>query len=150
MADLQVTSLHDLQGYSKGTVVELPPFANGQPFIARLKRPSLLAMMKKGDIPNTLLAAASALFSGSHMQQSIADDQLYGQIYDVSETLARAALLEPTYDQIRQAGVELTDDQLMFLFTYTQRGVKALETFRPEQATNPGTEHKPTVPDTAE
>ncbi len=34
--NLQITSLADLQAYAKGQIVMLPPFAEGQPFVARL------------------------------------------------------------------------------------------------------------------
>ena len=61
-ATATVTSIEELKQYSNGTVVELPCFAEGQPFVARLKRPSLLGMVKQGKIPNTLLVRANELF----------------------------------------------------------------------------------------
>lgn len=51
----QITSLQNLKTYTKGQIVELPPFAEGMPFVARLKRPSMLALVKSGKIPNELL-----------------------------------------------------------------------------------------------
>ena len=38
--------------------------------------------------------------------------------------------MEPTLQQIKSAGLELSDDQIMAIFSYTQVGVKALESFR--------------------
>ena len=33
--EVNVTSIEDLKNYANGTVVEMPPFAEGQPLIAR-------------------------------------------------------------------------------------------------------------------
>lgn len=127
---LNVTTLNDLEAYSQGQVVELPPFAEGMPFVARLRRPSMLAMMKSGKIPNTLLSAANALFAGTTPTTAKNDENAYKEVFDVIEILVESSLLSPTLEDLKLAGVELTDDQLMFIFNYAQRGVKALETFR--------------------
>ena len=37
-ATATVTSIEELKQYSNGTLVELPCFAEGQPFVARLKK----------------------------------------------------------------------------------------------------------------
>ena len=52
------------------------------------------------------------------------------EVLEVVDVLCEAAFVEPTYAQIRDSGVELTDEQYMFIFNYTQNGVKALEPFR--------------------
>ena len=51
-------------------------------------------------------------------------------IFDVCVVIAKAALVEPTYEDIKNAGMELSDNQLMAIFSYTQTGVKALDSFR--------------------
>lgn len=131
--ELKVTSIEDLQRYGAGQVVELPPFAEDMPFVARLKRPSMLAMMKSGMIPNSLLSSANALFTQKHTELAQEDDKMYSDIFTITEILAESALLDPTYQQIKESGLELTDEQCMALFNYTQVGVKALENFRKEQ-----------------
>ena len=45
--NVTVTTIYDLQEYSRGQIVKLPDFAEGQPFVARMRRPSLLFMDKK-------------------------------------------------------------------------------------------------------
>ena len=55
---MNITTLADLQSYAAGTIVRFPDFAEGQPFVARVRRPSMLVLAKQGKIPNTLLAAA--------------------------------------------------------------------------------------------
>ena len=54
------------------------------------------------------------------------------QLYDVLDLIAKETLVEPTYEEIKSVGLELTDEQMMFLFNYSQQGVKALESFRTE------------------
>lgn len=127
---MEVTSLEALKSYSMGQLVELPPFAEGQTFVARLKRPSMLALVKAGRIPNSLLQSANTLFISGTM-----DEKNKGAMSDVMEildTVCDACFVEPTYQQIKDAGIQLTDDQMMFVFSYSQRGVKALDPFRQE------------------
>ena len=52
------------------------------------------------------------------------------ELFEVIDVIVEAALLEPTIEDIHSVDMELTDDQLMAIFSYTQRGVKGLEQFR--------------------
>ena len=127
----QVTSLEQLKQYANGNIVRLPDFAEGQPFIAKLKRPSILGMAKQGKIPNSLLVKTNELFvqSGSLDTE---ENSMMQEIYDVIDLIANETFIEPTYDEIKSTGIELTDEQMMFIFNYSQQGVKALESFRTE------------------
>lgn len=127
----QVTSLEQLKQYANGNIVRLPDFAEGQPFVAKLKRPSILGMAKQGKIPNSLLVKTNELFvqSGSLDTE---ENSMMQEIYDVIELIASETFVEPTYDEIKSTGIELTDEQMMFIFNYSQQGVKALESFRTE------------------
>ena len=130
--EVNVTSIEDLKNYAGGTIVEMPPFAEGQPLVARLKRPSILGMAKQGRIPNTLLVKANELFLQSGAGLDAEEEDTMKQLYDVLDLIARETLVEPTYEDIKSVGLELTDEQMMFLFNYSQQGVKALESFRTE------------------
>ena len=127
----QVTSLEQLKQYANGNIVRLPDFAEGQPFVAKLKRPSILGMAKQGKIPNSLLVKTNELFvqSGSLDTE---ENSMMQEIYDVIDLIASETFVEPTYDEIKSTGIELTDEQMMFIFNYSQQGVKALESFRTE------------------
>lgn len=129
---LRPTALSDIEKYKSGTMVELPPFGEGQPFIARLSRPSMLRLVKTGQIPNSLLNQATALFAKGSNALNGGDkgSASVNDLFDVIEVVVESALLEPTLKDIRSVGMELSDDQLMAIFTYTQQGVKALEKFR--------------------
>lgn len=127
----QVTSLEQLKQYVNGNIVRLPDFAEGQPFVAKLKRPSILGMAKQGKIPNSLLVKTNELFvqSGSLDTE---ENGMMQEIYDVIDLIASETFVEPTYEEIKSTGIELTDEQMMFIFNYSQQGVKALESFRTE------------------
>lgn len=127
----QVTSLEQLKQYTNGNIVRLPDFAEGQPFVAKLKRPSILGMAKQGKIPNSLLVKTNELFvqSGSLDTE---ENSMMQEICDIIDLIASETFVEPTYDEIKSTGIELTDEQMMFIFNYSQQGVKALESFRTE------------------
>ena len=42
-------------------------------------------------------------------------------------------MIEPSLQQIKDSGVELTDEQYMAIFNYTQKGIEALKPFRGKQ-----------------
>lgn len=125
-----LTTLSQLQIYAKGQAVELPPFAEGQPFVAMLKRPSLLALAKQGRIPNELLSSAASLFESRSKQKDANAGDVLGEMFDALEAVCEASFVSPTYQEINDAGVELTDEQRAFVFQYAQEGVKALNNFR--------------------
>lgn len=126
----KITSLDQLKQYAAGQVIELPAFSEDQPFVARLKRPSMLALAKANKIPNSLLLTANNLFAGAGVDKK--KPEALKDVFSVLDVICEACFVEPTYQELREAGVELTDEQYMFLFNYTQRGVRALDNFRPK------------------
>lgn len=129
--EMKVTSLKDLQEYAKGTLVRFSDFAEGQPFIARVKRPSLIDLMASGGIPNSLLGAAQNLFEGHEVKAS--KKSTYNDMIKVIDIIAENTLIEPSFKEVKEAGIVLTDEQKMEIFGYSQRGIKALEVFREER-----------------
>lgn len=125
---LEVTPLEQLIQYSQGTVINLPAFAEDQPFVAKLRRPSILALAKAGKIPNALMTTANSLFIKGGVDTK--DEGALREVFQVIDVLCEAAFVEPAYKQIKDSGIELTDEQYMFIFSYTQTGVRALEPFR--------------------
>lgn len=128
--EIKVTSIDQLKVMSGGEIVKLPPFIQGQEFYAKLRRPSLLKLVQSGRIPNSLLRTANMLFSGEVDKELDRDDEFMKDMFDLIEVLADAVFIEPSWSELKQAGIELTDEQYMFIFNYTQEGVKAVEPFR--------------------
>lgn len=134
---MEITNLQQLQTYAQGQVVQFPDFAEGQPFVARIKRPSMLALAKANKIPNALLQTANNMFSGRGVSEK--KETALSDLFQVLDVLCEACFVEPTFAQIKESGIQLTDEQLMFVFKYSQEGVKALETFRVQSPHNVGT-----------
>ena len=130
--ELKVTSIEQLKKDASGELVELPKFKNNSEFVARLRRPSLLKLVRSGKIPNTLLTKTNELFIESGKGFDTDDTKLLDELFEVLEIIAGETFVEPKYEDIVNAGIELTDEQLMFLFTYSQQGVQDLESFRTE------------------
>lgn len=126
---MNITNLHDLSEYAKGQVVELPPFAENQPFVARICRPSMLSLAKSGKIPNELLSIANNLFVEGKLDTKNNPEALKN-VFDLFDVICEACFVEPTYKDIQDVGITLTDEQYMFIFEYSQAGVKALKPFR--------------------
>ena len=128
--EIKVTSIDELKAMSQGEIVKLPAFVQGQDFYAKLRRPSMLKMVKSGQIPNGLLRTANTLFAGGVEKELDRDDEFMKDIFEMIDVLAQAVFVEPSWDELKNADIELTDEQYMFIFNYTQEGVRALEPFR--------------------
>lgn len=134
---MKITTIDELKVMAGGEVVELAPFQDGKPFVVRLKKPSLLNLAKNGQIPNPLLNAAATLFFGAESVVDEDDTDFLVQMHDVMELLAEASFVEPTWKEIKEAGIELTDEQYLDIYQYSQMGVKGLASFR-EKSANTG------------
>ena len=131
--EIKVTSIDELKAMSQGEIVKLPSFVQGRDFYAKLRRPSMLKMVKSGQIPNGLLRTANTLFAGGVEKELDRDDEFMKDIFEMIDVLAQAVFVEPSWDELKNAGIELTDEQYMFIFNYTQEGVRALEPFRQDE-----------------
>lgn len=126
---MAVTSLDKLRQLSKGQEVELQGWDN-EPFICILKRPSLLGLVEQGQIPNPLLNAAYILFNGAKTPKDVINLKEQKELYTI---VAKAAMVEPCYQDVEDAGLELTDLQLMEIWRFSQLGVQSLMSFRAKQ-----------------
>ena len=135
---MAVTSIEKLKKLSQGQEVELQGW-DEEPFVCVLKRPSLLGLVENGDIPNPLLHAAYILFNGSNNPK---DQVNLKEMNDLYRIIAKAAMVNPTYDQVVEAGLELTDMQLLEIYRFTQLGVKSLISFRTKQEDTKNTKRK--------
>lgn len=145
MNEMRVTSLEELKTYAKGQLVALPPFAEGQPFIVRLIRPSLTDMIADGTIPNPLIQSASTLFMKGANKINSSNAQDMKSFVELMEAICTKALVEPTMTDIASAGLRLTDEQKSAIMGYVQYGAKALDSFRPQSAHLADTQHVTTI-----
>ena len=110
----------------KTSKIETIPGWFGETVEVELKRPSILALAAAGAIPNPLMKTARKLFY-SGINPDGGDLAEEGRVL---LEVAKAALVKPSFDQLEAAGIELTDEQLVAIFQYTQLGAKALDRFR--------------------
>ena len=54
----------------------------------------------------------------------------FRNVLRMMEILADASLVNPSYEDIKKADIQLTENQLMSILMYSQGGIKALENFR--------------------
>lgn len=143
---MDVTSLDELRQIAQGEVIPLPGFFSDKQFNARVKRVSILGLVQKGVIPNSLLSAANELFYGKNSNNKNVDMK---EISNVMIIMAESALVEPSADQLKGMELSLTDEQIVALFNYTQKGLKAIEKFPKDTENNVSADDGETLSDEA-
>jgi len=131
--ELQVTNLEQLKQMAEYDILELPRFKQEIPFNVKVKRVSLLNLVRKGVIPNKLLSAAEELFYGKSSNKGNVDMKT---LTDVMFIMAENTLVEPSVKDLEELGLELTDEQIVSLFNYSQKGIEEIESFRKEPEDN--------------
>lgn len=129
--ELQVTSLERIRQLACQTI-PLPGWESGEPFFAKVRRASLLALVHQGQIPNELLPIVYKIISKSGEFNPMTDStpEEFGQFIDMLNAVCKAVLVEPKFEDVAEY---LTDVQRTAIFLYTQQGLKMLELFRERQ-----------------
>jgi hypothetical protein len=130
-----ISKIEDLKKVAGGSEVELPGFVSEEPFYVMLKRPSLLEMAQSGAIPNPLLGTAADLFREG-VTKPVSSGEKFKSMAQVLQCIAEAALVEPSYHELKDAGIHLTDMQLLHIYDFVQTGVNTLKLFREKQRAN--------------
>lgn len=106
--------------------VTLPGWC-GEAFNCELRRPSLLTLASRGAIANSLMQTARKIFYAGIKAN---ENSKFDEEAKVLIEIAKASLVNPTFAELEENGIELTDEQLIAIFQYSQLGAKALEQFR--------------------
>lgn len=105
----------------------LPGWGPEAEFVCRLRRPGLVVMAEAaGFVPNPLLNAIEELFFPAGKQVKLSSDQQAKALHEV----ARYALVEPTLDELNEAGLTLTDEQYLAIYAFALKGAEGLARFR--------------------
>ncbi len=107
----------------------IPSFSGEGSMEVKLRRPSMLSLAARGVIPNELLACARDLFNEGGKAQIQLDE--LGRLLII---FAQSALVSPSYEELEEQGISLTDEQLSAIYAFAQGGVRALIPFRAEQS----------------
>ena len=58
------------------------------------------------------------------------DSKMMNNMFDIIELICKESFVEPSYEVLKENGIELTDEQQLAIFSYTQRGIESLKSFR--------------------
>lgn len=136
MEDLQVSTVAQIKEALAGEVVSLPPFVPGTAFTARVRRVSIISLVKAGKIPNPLLQRVYALFRDKSFSKRIESGELEEKEEELKtfmefiNTVVKEALVSPSVSELEKEGILLTDEQKNAIFQYIQQGAAALGNFR--------------------
>ena len=130
---------------AQGTEIELPGFAAEETISVRLRRPSLMLLAAEGKIPNTLLASVEDLF-----EKGDKNTVSFKERAEIFRIVAMASLVSPSWEELQNAGVNLTDLQLLYIYNFSQTGIDTLRRFREKQRTEKLSGHGKDVPAAAQ
>lgn len=88
-----------------------------------VQKPSLLAIARKGKIPNALMAEVSAMFGETAKNQKATENLVndnFSDLVELVEAMCEAAVVEPKYADIKDY---LSDEQKFEIFSFTQADV---------------------------
>lgn len=134
---MAITTMSVIREEAGGTEVCVPGFSSNTDTInLKLKRPSLIEMAVTGKIPNPLLGAAAELFSGKSDLSKQTEGAKFRDMAEVIRCVAKAALVEPSWDELHESGITLTDVQLLYIYNWSVTGVDRLKSFRKVESSN--------------
>ena len=137
---MQVTSLDQLKKIKRTEVILVGTFEDGTELVAEVKKPDMMALMASGKIPNALLKPAMQIFNGKakEITDKVGENDLEAlkDMVGLLDVFAKETLVNPSYKDIQDCGIDLTMEMKLNLMAYAQGGVQALESFRTEQINN--------------
>lgn len=135
MSELKITNVNEIKEYFEGEIVELAPFENGKPFVARVRVPSLVEIYRLGKIPNTLIVEVKKYFDtlekdeNNNVAINFADKRARN-LMNLALKMADVVLIEPSMKELRGAKIRLSDMQLLSIYNYVDKKVSEMIPFR--------------------
>jgi hypothetical protein len=135
MSELKITNVNEIKEYFEGEIVELAPFENGKPFVARVRVPSLVEIYRLGKIPNTLIVEVKKYFDtlekdeNNNVVINFADKRARN-LMNLALKMADVVLIEPSMKELRGAKIRLSDMQLLSIYNYVDKKVSEMIPFR--------------------
>lgn len=135
---LKETTLEELKIIAQGEVISTIGFVPGQTFNVRVKKlvlENFLVAGAKGNIPNKLLDRADEIFENAERnakgEKKLTKKELK-EITELEDHILRAIMVKPTFDEVKESGLELSVLQRQDILSYGFSNVDSLETFRNE------------------
>lgn len=131
-----ITNFEELKSRYGVREYALPGWDADSDFVCKLKRPSLVDMTAAvGFVPNPLMGTVADLFMPTAKKLEKMDPEKQAK---AMQLMAKFALQEPTYDQLTEAGIALTDEQYNAIYAFALGGAAALDRFRQLNRREPG------------
>jgi hypothetical protein len=130
---MEITTLDRLKAVKQTEVIELPAFIDGTPFVAEVKKPNMMQLMTSGKIPNQLMTSAMTMFNGktNQLTNKVNENDIGSlkELVGLLDILTEYCLVNPSLKDIKEIGIELTQEQMMGVLMYTQGGIESLKSF---------------------
>ena len=123
---MKITEIQELKAMGGTEIVELSGWGE-KPFVCQLRRVGMYEMMAHGSVPNPLMPVVQDLFMG---MQRAKDGMQDAESARALLAVAEAAMVQPSYKEVTEAGIQLTDAQVLEIFFFATRGPAALAAFR--------------------
>lgn len=111
------------------TRIKLPGFFDEKEEIeVEVRRLTPAALISSGKLQNPLFETAYGLFFYREVKSQTVEEKK--EALDYYYAIADACLVNPTLNEIKEHGLELTDMQLITLFQFSQGGLEGYRKFR--------------------
>lgn len=124
-----ITTIEELKKASICFEAVLPPFPNGIPFTAKLKKPSIFDMTSEGKIANPLLLSALGVVGENTQQKTELSPEESTKMLQFVRNVAESCLVEPTLQQINEYAGGLSDNQIFAIYQTVIADIQAYEKF---------------------
>ena len=125
-----ITSIEYLKKVKSYVEKELPPFADGTPFTAALKRPSIIDMVCQGRIANPLMPTINTLIGENSSQSSQHNgEENMVEALKFMETIAESCLVQPKLSEVKEYAGGLTDEQMFAIYSFAMETTNNLTKF---------------------
>lgn len=129
---MAITTLNDLANVKNTFEVDLPPFGDGTPFTAELRKPSLINMFCSERISNPLISDALKLIGESSSKENLSSEEAFkAQVESMKfmKTVSEYCLVNPPIEEVNKLAGGLTDEQIIAIFNFAQFDVNSLSKF---------------------
>ena len=129
--DNKVLSIKELKEMAT-PVVRIPNFDGTGYINVKMRKPRIMDLAMRGEIPNHLIGVATAMTTGkSSKKDKKEEDTLLKDAASIIELYASVCLVEPKYEEFKEI---MTDAQGDFIFQWAMGQVTGLDDFRTDKA----------------
>jgi hypothetical protein len=129
-------TLDEIEVLAKGHLIDIPSWEPGKTIKVRVRKIDISPLiLEAGIIPDQLSLEVSTLFEDGDSKKKTPSgggekvDFKMDKLMPVLDAMSKAALIEPTFDEINSK-YPLTIDQKMAIFAFLSGGIEKIKPFR--------------------